>query len=127
MKQYLVKLQAWIEQDDLFLCSVMFCAGVALFSIASVVLVFGVLPVRWQEFSGWTALLSALGLALGLWGALLMVGSFLSKTSWVRRFAEKAIPDSADLEGLVLAFVLCLPAAVMTYFLRQMGVRKARS
>jgi hypothetical protein len=111
-----------LMRDDLFVRVIAFLFGLALGGLGACVLLWASKydssgDPMWLELLLW-----GVGLAIALWGGLLLARSAAPSGSRIWRLGERVLPDSADDGGwLMLAF--CVPAALITMLLRAAGVR----
>jgi hypothetical protein len=75
------------------------------------------------ESVGFLILAWAFAVFFSLWGVLLFVRCWVPSRSTLARLAEKFMPDSADEGALILLIVFALPAVLLTFALRLLGVR----
>ena len=57
------------------------------------------------------------------WAALLIAAAFSAPHTRVWKWSQKALPDAAGEEGIVLVVVLGVPAVAVTLLLRALGIK----
>lgn len=124
MKRFLRRLLIPLVRDDLFVRVACFLAG----------LLFGGLGVA---MSAWIAThhsspnVQVVGWIIAIpftaWGVLLVSRCALSAQSRLARFVGRYLPDGVGEEGVALILAIYLPAALLTLFLRLLGVRGQRT
>jgi len=127
MRRFWRSFMLQMAQDDLFVRVGMLVLGAPI-SGFGVWLVWQMLKddtdERWVTFG-----LGAVGLVLALWGSLLMSRCFVSAQSQIAHIAQKAIPDGAGEDGLILGLLYAagsIPVAIITLLLRWLGVKGQR-
>ena len=123
MKDLWRTLRANLSKDDLFVRVLFLVLGSSLAAAG----IYGLLWLGGHDMRdqpSWAIWLSAclLSILLG-WGLLLAARSFAPRESKVADLAERFFPDAFDESTLLFMAVFCLPALLLTYLLRWLGVQ----
>lgn len=127
MRNVFTRGWSWITQDDLFISAIKFVAGALLVVVSLLALVKGVPALQAPEDVWVLAVLCVIASLSLAWGAFLTVSSFQPSSSKWRKRAESFIPDGVGFEGVLFAFVLLVPAVILTCVLRVSGVKGSRN
>ena len=128
MRAFLRRQLEPLTRDDLFLRVVSGVAGLLIGAIGAAMAITGA-SRDFLAWLGWFNLLFwPVALLLIAWGMLLASRCIVPARSRLARLAERWLPDPVGLdEGILLALVFIMPAALLTLLLRLIGVRGQRN
>jgi hypothetical protein len=127
MRQFLRRRLEPLTRDDLFLRVVSALAGLVIGGIGVAMAIAGASHesrawLSWFNLVYWPA-----ALLLTIWGALLLSRCAVPAGSRIARIADRWLPDPVGPdEGIMVALVFVVPAALLTLLLRLVGVRGQR-
>lgn len=118
------RFAAHFTRDDLFLRAVI---AVSAAWVAGLLAVIGYLTLA-DDLPMWGYIVMWAVIVVGAaYVALLVAGAFSPSGSWARLKVERWTPDGVGEEGILLFFIVVIPAALITLILRQFGVQGDRA